>query len=84
MTSIKARIYDPIQNIWSVATIINLVTVKSGILAKINGSNYNVFRPWNQQYWLTNITASHRFNLETEGMTNDEIDTFMTNRAKSN
>ena len=59
------------------AQIHQLKPVKSGVLAKLVGSNFNVFRPYNESVWYENVTSSTRFNLETEGMTQNEVVAFM-------
>ena len=74
---IYANIVDPMEQTVKAGRIHQIKVCKSGMLGKIEGTNFNVFRPWNQTAWMTNVTSSTRFNMETEGMTAEEIAIFL-------
>ena len=80
--TLTATVLDPMSNEKSVRQIDRIVACKSGLLGKIVGTNFNVYRPWTarsvngQTIWMTNLTSSTRFNLETDGMTPAEIAAF--------
>jgi len=77
MKTLKVKINDPILGKTFVGEIHKLKTTKTGLLGKIAGTNYNVFRPWTSNQWFTNVTSSCRFNIETECMTQEEIAVFV-------
>ena len=85
--TIKVTIFDPIAGTTKTGSVYKLTPAKGGILGKEVGTNYNVFRPWDNRWganvYVTNITSSTRFELETEGMTPEEVTAFM-NEAKYN
>lgn len=81
--TIKATIFDPSTGQTKTGQVYKLTACKEGILGKAVGTNFNVFRPWGEEVFLTNITSSTRFNIETAGMTADEVTAYM-NELKYN
>lgn len=61
-------------------SITNIITVRRGLLARTVSEGYNVFRAWNDDVWIENVTSSDRFNLETDGMTEDEKTIFINEK----
>ena len=76
--TMRVTVVDPCNNNSTrVVSITDIRPVKAGLLARTVGENYNVFRPWESEQWMENVTSSTRFNLEIDGMTNDEIEIFL-------
>lgn len=75
--AIRVEVIDPETGKVTIEYIYELRPVKSGMLARIVGSGYNVYRNWEATKWMTNVTSSSRFNLETNGMTQKEIGVYV-------
>jgi hypothetical protein len=75
--TMKATVFSPFTQTTRIVQIHKLQASKLGLLGKIVGCNYNVFRKWDDNVWMEDVTESNRFSLETTGMTNDEINIVM-------
>ena len=78
----RVTIVDPCNNNSTrVASITDIRPCKAGLLARTVADNFNVFRAWDSNTWMENVTSSTRFNLETEGMKPEEIEIFLNEAA---
>lgn len=73
----RVTILDPLENTKRTASITNIQVCKAGLLARTVGENFNVFRAWDSDQWMENMTSSSRFNFEIEGMKPEEIEIFL-------
>jgi len=80
--TLRVSVIDSETKEMSVVSIHKLVPCQEGVFGKILGNNFNVFRPWNSQQWMTNISGSTRFNMETAGLSQAEIG-IVINEAKA-
>jgi hypothetical protein len=75
--AIRVQVTDPMARTTKFEYIYDVRPVKSGLLGRIVGTGYNVYRKWGHTSWMTNVTSSTRFNLETDGMTQDEMSIYV-------
>ena len=73
----RVTILDPLSNTTRTASITNIQVCKAGLLARTVSENFNVFRAWESDQWMENMTSSSRFNFEIEGMKPEEIEIFL-------
>lgn len=81
--TISVPVRDPLAGTIFKAIIYEIMPCKEGLLGRMVNSGYNVFRPWSSQVWLTNVTSSTRFNIETDGMTPEEMSLYMEEHKAS-
>lgn len=75
--TMRVTILDPLEGTTRVASITDIQPCKAGLLARTVGQRFNVFRAWDSEQWMENVTSSTRFNFETEGMTPEELTIFL-------
>jgi hypothetical protein len=75
--TMRVTILDPLSNTTRTASITNIQVCKAGLLARTVSENFNVFRAWESDQWMENMTSSSRFNFEIEGMKPEEIEIFL-------
>jgi len=78
--TMRVTILDPMANTTRTVSITGIQTTKTGLLATIIPDKMTAFRPYNSDQWMENVTSSVKFNIETDGMTEEESAIFLNER----
>jgi len=68
----RVEVLDGCDGTRQTVSIHKLIPCKSGIFGKMFGNNFNVFRAWGSDQWMTNISGSTRYSMELDGLTDAE------------